>query len=195
MDEPISRILAAAETCFAHSGYDGASMREIAEAASVSKSLLHYHFESKEHLFTEVQIRAYDRLAAKVTEAVATLESGADRGLVALDVLFDALREGDQMAVQAELWARAMSNHALRVHVTRLRELVRGLLVASMRRMLGEQENALPIELEAAADLVWSALNGLGIQAALGEDPERIERAIRALRALATIALERRPST
>jgi AcrR family transcriptional regulator len=189
-NDAVRRILGAAETCFARSGYDGASMREIAGAASVSKSLLHYHFQSKEHLFTEVQIRSYDRLAAKVTEAVSSLESVSDRGLLALDVLFEALREGDQMAAQAELWARAMSNHGLRVHVTRLRELVRTLLVQSMRRILGADGDKLPVELEAAADLVWSALNGLGIQAALGEDPERIARAVRALRALATMALD-----
>ncbi len=97
---PIAGILSAAESCFARAGYEGASMREIAEVAGVSKSLLHYHFDSKEHLFVEVQIRAYNRLAARVLAAAAFVESGAERGLLAFDALFTTLREKNELATQ-----------------------------------------------------------------------------------------------
>ncbi len=53
-DSPESRfdaILDAAETVFARSGYDGASLREIAGLAGVAQALIHYHFKNKEHLF------------------------------------------------------------------------------------------------------------------------------------------------
>ncbi len=44
-------ILDASETVFARCGYEGATMREIAERAGVAQGLIHYHFKSKEVLF------------------------------------------------------------------------------------------------------------------------------------------------
>lgn len=189
----VAAILDAAEACFSRGGYAGAAMREIAEKAGVSKSLLHYHFQSKEHLFVEVQMRAYERLAKRVAAAVAPIESGKERGLLAFDALVATLRESNDLAVQAELWAGALSNEKLRVHVVRLREFFRGLLVTSMQDILGEDLARVPMTAEQAADLVWATLNGIGIESAFGEAHERIERAISALRLLATIALAPRP--
>ncbi len=189
----VTAILDAAEACFSRGGYAGAAMREIAEKAGVSKSLLHYHFQSKEHLFVEVQMRAYERLAQRVAAAVAPIESGKERGLLAFDALVATLRESNDLAVQAELWAGALSNEKLRVHVVRLREFFRSLLVTSMQEILGEDLARVPMTAEQAADLVWATLNGIGIESAFGEAHDRVERAISALRLLATIALAPRP--
>jgi AcrR family transcriptional regulator len=50
-------ILNASEIVFAHSGYKGATMREIAERASVAQGLIHYHFKTKEELFEAMVAR------------------------------------------------------------------------------------------------------------------------------------------
>lgn len=186
----VASLLGAAEACFARSGYAGTSLRDIAEVAGVSKSLLHYHFQSKEHLFVEVQIGAYRRLAARVSAAVAEVDSGAERGLLAFDALFAALREKNDLAVQAELWAGALSDPKLRVHVVRLREFFRDLLIATIEHILGDDRHRLPMSAEAAADVVWAMLNGLGIEAAFGDPTDRVERAIATLRLLAGLALD-----
>ncbi|MGD9942164.1 MAG: TetR/AcrR family transcriptional regulator [Burkholderiaceae bacterium] len=47
-------ILLAAEKVFSTLGYEGASMRNIAEAAGVAQALLHYHFKNKEGLYEAV---------------------------------------------------------------------------------------------------------------------------------------------
>jgi AcrR family transcriptional regulator len=47
-------ILDAAERIFGEHGFDGASMREIAQAAGVAQALLHYHFRNKETLYEAV---------------------------------------------------------------------------------------------------------------------------------------------
>lgn len=47
-------LLRAAEKVFAVEGYHGATMRQLAEAASVGVSLLVYHFETKERLYYQV---------------------------------------------------------------------------------------------------------------------------------------------
>jgi len=50
-------ILNASEIVFAHSGYKGATMREIAERAGVAQGLIHYHFKTKEDLFEAMVVR------------------------------------------------------------------------------------------------------------------------------------------
>ncbi len=47
------RILLKALQFFVAHGYDGISMREIAEACGLSKAALYYHFRDKEALFLE----------------------------------------------------------------------------------------------------------------------------------------------
>jgi len=64
------RILAEAERVFAASGYDGASMRQIAEAAEVPVALVSYHFGSKDGLYRAV---FYRRVPAIVEQRVAGL--------------------------------------------------------------------------------------------------------------------------
>jgi len=48
------RILTAAKHVFSEKGFDGARMGEIARAAKVNQAMLHYYFQSKEHLYEEV---------------------------------------------------------------------------------------------------------------------------------------------
>ena len=50
-------ILNAAERVFAAYGYEGASMRKIAEQANVAQGLLHYHFKNKDNLYAAVFAR------------------------------------------------------------------------------------------------------------------------------------------
>jgi AcrR family transcriptional regulator len=185
----VGTILDAAEVCFAKSGYAAASMREIAEHAGVSKSLLHYHFKSKEHLFVETQMRAYQRLAARVAEVAAPVAGGKERGLAAFDALIAALRQTGELRVQAELWAGGLSNPRLREHVVRLREFFRGLIVKTVGDLVGAELGAAGITVEEAGDLVWATLNGIGLEAAFGSAAERVDGAVLALRHLAAIAL------
>jgi AcrR family transcriptional regulator len=45
------RLIASAKTLFAQRGYDGTSVKELAEAAGVNVSLISYHFGGKEGLY------------------------------------------------------------------------------------------------------------------------------------------------
>ncbi|MFW6085983.1 MAG: TetR/AcrR family transcriptional regulator, partial [Myxococcota bacterium] len=109
--EPTERILGAAEQCFCDLGYDGTSVRTIAQLAGVSKSLVLYHFQSKEQLYAEVQTRVYERVARWIRESVAVRGGTVvERGLVAFDALSEAVRERNDLAAQAMLGARALSS-------------------------------------------------------------------------------------
>ncbi len=51
LDHTVTRIKNAAMKVFYEKGFNGARIHEIANAADVSQSLLHYYFRTKEHLF------------------------------------------------------------------------------------------------------------------------------------------------
>jgi AcrR family transcriptional regulator len=58
--ERAGRILAAADTLFGELGFDGVSVRDVAERAEVNKALVFYHFNNKEDLFGRVMDRYYE---------------------------------------------------------------------------------------------------------------------------------------
>jgi AcrR family transcriptional regulator len=57
-----ARILAAATTEFAASGYDGASMDAIAARTQTTRALINYYFGSKERLYQAVLERVYGEI-------------------------------------------------------------------------------------------------------------------------------------
>lgn len=188
--DPTARILESAETCFRELGYDGASVRAIAASAGVSKSLVLYHFHSKERLYAQVQVRIYDRLARSIREAAAQHGGSAvDRGLVALDALIEALRDRNDLTAHAMMGARALSSPKLREQVEHLRSNLRQLLQDTMHDVLGDAP--LPVSMEAAADLLWAVFIGVGLESAFEDDPNRVDRALCALRTFMAIGLEK----
>jgi AcrR family transcriptional regulator len=187
--EPVARILDAAEACIRAYGFAGASVRAIAESAGVSKSLVLYHFGSKEQLYVQVQTRVYERLATSIRAAVA--RSGGDlvqRGMVALDALIGELRANNDLATQTLLGARALSSERLRHDVDALRRKLRRLLHDTMRDVLGD-DALLPFDQETAADLLFAVLAGIGMEAAFEDTPERVDRMLDAVRTLVHVAL------
>lgn len=67
--ETKTRILDAAETIFARSGFDGTGMRDIAKLAQVPVGLVHHHGGAKRDLFeTVVRRRAEDLASARLEE-------------------------------------------------------------------------------------------------------------------------------
>jgi AcrR family transcriptional regulator len=54
------RILDVALDLFTEQGYDGTSLRQIAEQLGVTKAALYYHFESKEDILMALHMRIHD---------------------------------------------------------------------------------------------------------------------------------------
>ncbi len=187
--DSVDRILGAAEACFREAGYTGVSLREIAEKAGLSKSSVLYHFESKDHVFAELQLRVYRRLASTVTESVEHAGgAAADRARVALDSLISAVRQGNDLTVHAMLGARALTNPDDALHVRRMRRELRALLRGTLQEIFAVDGEPMPLELEAAGDLLWAALTGLGLQAVLDDSPEELERGFDSLRTVVALA-------
>lgn len=79
--ETRTRIFDAAELIFADRGFEGASIRDIAEAAKVQKALVSFHGGSKEGLFSKVIERRAQVLSEVRLAALQELQQAKDPAL------------------------------------------------------------------------------------------------------------------
>lgn len=73
------RILQTATVQFVERGYDGVSMREIAEACGITKAALYYHFAGKAELLAQIFSDYLDQIAELVEQCQARPGSVEDR--------------------------------------------------------------------------------------------------------------------
>ena len=73
--ETQARILDAAIALFAERGYDGASIREIAARADVSRATVFWHFGDKSTLFQEACRRMLVPFIEKFRDSIAHLDA------------------------------------------------------------------------------------------------------------------------
>lgn len=65
-------ILAAAERIFVEHGYEGATIRKIAEAVGLSSTALYMHFRDKAEILNEICLQAFSTLHARQLSLVGT---------------------------------------------------------------------------------------------------------------------------
>ena len=73
------RLLASAIDCFDRKGYAACSVREIVEAAGVTKPVLYYHYGSKEGIFNALMRQAMDQFDELLERASHSEGSARDR--------------------------------------------------------------------------------------------------------------------
>ncbi len=140
------QLLDAAALVFAHKGFAGASVEEIAESAGYSTGALYSNFESKEQLFLELlsarRSQGITRRVTAVAEVLARERAGDEDPFEALGQLF--LRVADRITelapLQAEFWLYAVRNpDAMGIMAAKLGEQVDALepLVAKVLERSG----------------------------------------------------------
>lgn len=102
-DESQARILDSAEALFAARGFNGVSVKDIAKAAQVDTSLVHYYFASKAGLFTAVLRRHAPRVNQTRMDSMAAYARSAGTQMTVEGVLraylepaFRLAREGGE---------------------------------------------------------------------------------------------------
>jgi AcrR family transcriptional regulator len=99
------RILDVALDLFTDQGFDGTSMRELAERLRITKPSIYYHFASKEEILLALHMRQHEFVKA----ALARLAGQA----ITPEIWGSALSElVDQMAAQRKLFLMHERNHA-----------------------------------------------------------------------------------
>jgi len=74
-----NQLLAIARRLFARDGYERTAMRDIAEAADITKAALYYYFPNKEALYERVVLESMQSLMDDVAAAVAAADSPTAR--------------------------------------------------------------------------------------------------------------------
>jgi len=191
----VQKILRAAARTFGRTGYRGTSMQEIAKQAGVSKSLVHYHFDSKEHLFLEVQLDLLRDLLSYVRELT---RSSEQRSLAQFDRALEEVRnfierDLEQIRVMLEFHNVARENPRIASHVATFQQELIELVVTGIHNVLGpSMVERLVIPPERVARLLLQLLNGLVVDLAYAQGDEAIERVYQTFadaRALITQAL------
>jgi len=72
-------IINEAMQLFAEKGYAGCSIREICQAAGVTKPVLYYHFQSKENLYQELMLDIFDHTRKNLLRLTKSSGSARDR--------------------------------------------------------------------------------------------------------------------
>ncbi|MEX2626710.1 MAG: TetR/AcrR family transcriptional regulator [Ilumatobacteraceae bacterium] len=81
-------ILDEALGCFAHAGYDGTSLNDIAAGVGIRRQSLLHHFASKDTLYGEVFERALGDWFERLAQAVASTEQGMAKVEYVIDAGF-----------------------------------------------------------------------------------------------------------
>jgi len=169
------RILAEAERVFGERGFDGASMRQLAEAAGVPLALVSYHFGSKEGVYRAV----FERRAPVVVEqrlaglAIAKSEPNLDRRLelVVKALVFPMLhlRAHDR----DPSFGRLLANETTESDSER-RGIIRDMFDPIARAVVEALRSALPDRSE--AEIWWAYHFMLGAMVTVMSDTGRIAR-------------------
>ncbi|MES1213690.1 MAG: TetR/AcrR family transcriptional regulator [Singulisphaera sp.] len=96
--EIADRIARAAARLFASEGYDATSVRNIVEAAAVTKPTLYYYFESKELLAQRLLTDALDKLAAGMRKILESPGAATDKLVAIIEEHFRLCRDDPDRA-------------------------------------------------------------------------------------------------
>ena len=174
------QILRVVARVVAEDGFDGATMRKIAERAGVSTGMLTYYYKSKRDLIMDMLTDSYDRFVRHIGTSAS--ESG---GAARIEAVFQQMLEGSRsgffpFSFWLAFWAEAARDEDLRRFSARspIRELFKHSLEVGIAA--GELRNDLDVDL--AADLVTLVTQGARVAVALEEMSEvRVSQVLRLL--------------
>lgn len=158
------QVLDAAIKVLAKRGFTNTSVSDIADAAGMSKGVVHYHFANKEDLIVRVLQQCYDTLSAAVRSAWSEPGTPPERIRRALRAMWLTRTSGSaEMTVVADMMAQGIHDPkikkaiAARFHTSR-EELVQE-LVSSFEKV--GLRPKLPAEV--VARIVMASMDGLGL--------------------------------
>src|ERR1700736_4858325 len=132
------RLLAAARSVFARSGFHGASVEEIASRAGFSTGALYSNFDGKEDLFLVLMEREIDEHAREISEAVRERASVAERATGGARRWMTMIeREPELLLLFMEFWAYGVRDAQIRPKVAaqfaHMREVLTRLIADGVR--------------------------------------------------------------
>jgi AcrR family transcriptional regulator len=178
-----AQILAAAERVVTRNGYASTSMKDIAEEAGVAQALLHYYFESKDELLTEVVMAIDNEVQTAWKVAVAEIDDPLRRIAVALDTAAVKCAERPEFfRLLFDLQAASFTNPAVRARLRALSDHFLEDVIAEVERVAAAMPVAPPMPARALASAIMGSIDGIVFQSLLRRESPRD--ALQALKAM-----------
>ena len=188
----VVQILDAASRCFSRDGFSNTTVQQIAREAGLTKSMIHYYFESKHVLILELQAFVHERYFRRVQTKLEALGPGSEKRLQeALWEVYDIVKDKQFLRLQLELLAEAGRDPNMRNRMMLAQDRSREFLHMGAEAVAnegGEKPIPLPNEL---SFMIYSFLLGLRITEYMANDPKTGNEAYQLFIAMLTGAMNR----
>jgi len=167
------RLLRAARSAFARSGFHGASVEEIASEAGFSTGALYSNFSGKEDLFLVLMEREIDEYAREIADAVRARASIAERATGGARQWMTMIeRDPEVLLLFMEFWAYGVRDARMRPKIAARFAQVRELLTT----LIADGVREFDLELDIPAEQLAVAIDALadGIARQKLADPEAV---------------------
>ena len=156
-------LLDAAASTFAHKGFSGASVDEIAEAAGFSVGALYSNFARKEDLFLELMASRGGGRLAEAVQIVGDDKRTVEQRRQALGRLLVEIadQDADSASLQAEFWLYAVRRPEFRRQVSLQFGLTRDALSEVLAKRAQDRGRSTNTSFEALATILLTLFQGL----------------------------------
>ena len=159
------RLLAAARSAFASSGFHGASVDDIASRAGFSTGALYSNFDGKEDLFLVLMEREIEEHAREIAEAVGRRDSVAERATGGAQQWMTMIeREPELLLLFMVFWAYGGRDAEVRPKVAARFAQVRSLLTQLIEDGVREFDLQLALPAEQLAVAIDALADGIARQ-------------------------------
>ncbi len=186
-----ARLVEAALSCMAEYGYQGTTVRKIAERAQVTAGLVRHHFDGKDQLLVEayrvINQAALDRMVAMANPGV----SGREALDAAVRAFFpEDLHDPRQMRIMVAFWGLVLTKPQIAEIQKASYSSIQTRFVAIIERVAGPRPDAGEI-----AKGIIAIADGLWLECCLNPAGMTPEEALSTAVDFCRARLDRRPST
>jgi AcrR family transcriptional regulator len=152
-------ILAAAQRCFARSGFHKASMQEICAEAQMSPGNLYRYFSSKEEIIAGIS----ERNRAEAAQSFAAVVNSPDffAGLAECARYHLVERSAEEVGLCAEIMAESRRNPEIAAQSQQIEREVKAGLVGILRHAVDRGEISNEVDVDGAATVLMAIADGI----------------------------------
>jgi AcrR family transcriptional regulator len=188
----VVQILDAASRCFSRDGFSNTTVQQIAREAGLTKSMIHYYFESKQVLILELQAFVHERYFRRVQQKLEQLGPDSEARLQeALWELYEIVKDKQFMRLQLELFAEAGRDPHMKNRMMLAQQRSREFIEIGAQQVVNP-EGQTPIALpKALSFLIASFLLGLRVNEYVCSDSDVARQSYELFVAMLTGAMNR----
>jgi AcrR family transcriptional regulator len=163
-----AQVLRAARVCIVALGYERATMRDIAKTAGVSTGTVVHYFHDKESVLEAALLDKITDTGIAFRAALVGAHSAWERLERLVEASLPATEEvGDEWRLWLTFWGEATRNERLRAVSERQHQRWTRFLARILRDGIAAGE-FMPLDAEDTATLIAALIDGLAVQATLG---------------------------